>query len=666
MSTNKKILFEGQDVNLSSTLQNLQRNAEKTFSSIAEKSSAQAKNSREIVSSMKEEISSAERLARISFNDRRLENAEKYKAKLDEIQLKEDRYIENSKNIPSFERDEYEQKGREKFSFERQGAKSVKEFQDEEVKNQLREQKTTNELLKEILNQEKKSWEQEVRDNKSGVKKELRSARKSGFEGSSPEERAKLSYQEKLIQEEEKGVREPSFFADVLKANLVRDVGQAVAQIPQLKDAYDMIPAMAGLTGGLVGGGMGAAADAVSGISAFGFGLGDMNLGVIGAEMGKQAGQFAGQSALRHIQEKENLDKSILAYRAVTGGNYAGGPTSQFGVSRAEASGVATQLKKSVGTGDEDISSFLGLEKGYGIESSLLLDRAKSTRFTGGNLKGGMTNLLGSAQDQGYERVFFNEIIQTQNDLIKTFSETNEKVDANKVTSTMLELSSLGGAFSLRDPRSSGMYGSVNQGLTNTNDFGKAMNLQVLRQLKPEGSMLDLLEMEEQGLGGEKGSDFLKGTISTHREMFGNNEDLIVLSLKQRFPNIPYQQLRRLAKGEDVLSTLEEGTGSELDLSGQGNISTRSIMQAEISDSWAKGVVSGMDKTKDQMSEIIAEAMVEAMKKLSDSVKGTVNNNKVKVGGTATGLASLIMGPQGAAAGSAIGKIIMGTKSNND
>jgi hypothetical protein len=195
----------------------------------------------------------------------------------------------------------------------------------------------------------------------------------------------------------------------------------------------------------------------------------------------------------------------------------------------------------------------------------------------------------------------------------------------------MMELSSLGGMFDLRDKRSTGMYNSLNSGLSGGNDFNKAMNLQVLRGIKPEAGMLDLLQMEEEGMGGENGSDFLKGTLGMYSQMFGDDKTLAIMSMKARWPDIPYSQLRRLAEGEDIIGTMDTESKTKVDYSGQGNVTRRSEMQAEVTDAWAVGVISGMNQTKTQMAEIMADAMRDAMRMVSDSLDGAKSSNAPRV-----------------------------------
>jgi hypothetical protein len=140
------------------------------------------------------------------------------------------------------------------------------------------------------------------------------------------------------------------------------------------------------------------------------------------------------------------------------------------------------------------------------------------------------------------------------------------------------------------------------------------MNLSTLRGMSPGSSLLDLLEMQEQGLGGERGREFLKETVGQYNKMFGD-EDLTVLALRSRFPGIPISDLKRLARGEDVLGSMETSKMTKgVDLQGQGNVSTRAIMQAEVTDAFSVGAVEGMRAVNKQMAEILKLAFEEAIK----------------------------------------------------
>jgi hypothetical protein len=601
----KSVVFEGKDQGLSSAMQKLKLQAEQMTSSVLSNYAKTAKSSKELVESMNKEIETTRRRSELTAQDKRFEIADKYAKKLEEIDRRERQYFENSRNrrMSPEQRAEFEQKGEKRFSEQRSAADLVRKDELETVKKGLEEQKTTNELLREMIDQNKVKWEQEVRDDKQSVQREIKSGLKN-FEALPPDQQAKLIYQQSLVGEKHPEEKKRSVMADILGAGLIRDLGSIVAQMPRARDAYDLVGGASQITGGLVGAGIGTVAEALT--------AGQIEYATIGAEIGKQAGAVAGQAVMRHVEEREKLDQSSLRLRGLTGRGYTGGSLSNLGVSMAEAASIEEQLFKSMGRRRGSAADILDPELQYSLDRGSLMDRARTTRLTGGSFRGEMSNLFGVAGQSGIDRVLFQDVLNTQNQLIKTFSETGGKVDPKSAMALMLELNKFGGSFAIGDPRQMNMISGLQSGISSPNEFGRAMNFSIMRNMGKD-NLLDMLELEEQGLRTKEGRELLGQTIKSYNEMFGNDEDLTVMALKQRFPNIPYSELRKLAKGQDIGSLDEGGLTATAKLSGESNVSTRTVMQAEVTDAFANGAIEGMKRVKDQFKDLIAEAFEEAI-----------------------------------------------------
>jgi hypothetical protein len=147
------------------------------------------------------------------------------------------------------------------------------------------------------------------------------------------------------------------------------------------------------------------------------------------------------------------------------------------------------------------------------------------------------------------------------------------------------------------------------------------MNLSTLRGMSPGSSLLDLLEMQEQGLGGERGREFLKETVGQYNKMFGD-EDLTVLALRSRFPGIPISDLRRLARGEDVIGSMDVNKMTQgVDLQGEDNVSMRAQLTAAVKDAYVVGPIEGMKEVESQFVEYFSKVFIEASKNItSDKV----------------------------------------------
>lgn len=636
MST-KKILFEGQDVSLGPTMQKLQRQAETMHQRNLEGISKEVSSTKELKKQLEEQISLSERKARIVGKNINLEIQEEYKKRkelAERLEREEEERLRKKGVRGSALQTQMETYRRDVTEPRLLAAQDIRSTREEELRNQTEEQKTTNLLLREILNQDTKQWEQEVQLDRRNVERFVQQARKAGFDTLPPEQRAKALFQQALLAENQGGGRGGgmSVLKDILGAGLIRDFGSIIGQMPGARDAFDLIPGLTRISGGLLGAGVGAGAGAVAGLASVtpDPGKGAIAGATLGGEVGQRAGEIAGSALSRFFNERENLERSTLGFRAVTGMNVNSSTVprvNQFGFSTSEAFQIAKEMALRSGSSENDVMSLLGAETGFGIDRGALMSFSGTRRRTGQAFGGSLSSLLGRAESGGVDRVLFNELIQNQTQLINVLGNMSDTVNPENIASVILEMNKIGGGFSVRDPRSMGFIQSLQGGLTSPNEFGRAMNLSVLRNINPNASLLDLLSMEEQGLGGESGREFLRGTVNQFSKMFGD-EDLTVLALRSRFPGIPISDLRRLARGENIIGTMES-SGETADLQGQGNVSTRAIMQATVTDAFATGAIEGMQAVEQQMTGLFTKVFEEAMKNvdLTETIKSAIPTN---------------------------------------
>lgn len=631
MTANRKqIIFEGREVGLSETMKKIQRDAENLTSSIYKNYNANIKSSKEFIENLNKEAELQQKLQRVSTQDRRYEILEKHKQALEEINKKEEeRY--NRLVSRGVGRDDARQQAEDYGKDLKRVADTQKREDLSFLSEQAKEQRTTNELLKTLIEQNNLQWEQEVREDREGVKRFIDTAKRTGIENLSDEDKAKVAFQQALISEQDTGgQRGRNVFTDIIGAQLVRDLGGIIGQMPNARDAFDLVPGITRMTGA----GLGAGAGALAGATV----LNPAGGASVGAEIGQRAGEVAGNALARFFNEREQLESASLRARAVTGidfgDDFAGVDFTRFGSTRAQSAQILQQMARASGSTVNDLEAMLGTETGFGIEQGTLMGAARGTRRTGGDFGQEIRNLIGVAEQQGIDRVLLNDFIANQNQMVMSLGSMVENVDPRNMAAIMLELNQLGGGFSVQDPRSQGFIGSLQGGLTNVNDFGRAQNLSVLRGMDPSAGLLDLLEMEEQGLGGERGREFLSGTIEQFERMFGGNEDLMVLALRSRFPGIPIADLRRLARGEDVIGSMRtEDMDAMVDVTGQDNVSRRAIMSAEVSDAFATGAIEGMEAINDQMAGLFSQAFQKAMidVDVEDMFKRTASKFKMGV-----------------------------------
>lgn len=640
MATRKKILFEGQDVSLSSTMQKLQDKAETASSKLLESYSKTGKKSKDLVELLKKEVESQERLAQLSSADKRYEAAEKYSRKIDEINKKEEEAQKrlDSQRLKPKEREEAEKKLSEGFEEQRSAAAVVRDDTVQKLKESLEEQKRTNQLLKQLLETDRVQWEEEVENDRKSVENFVRQTDKDGTDGMSIEEKAKYRYQKSLLEETEPQKRGgQSVLKDILGAGLIRDMGAMLGQMPNASDGYDMVAPMLRLAGAFsgaaIGAGVGAGAGALqTGTGGTGIGLGAIQGATLGGEMGSRAAEIAGNALSRFFTERENLESASLGYKALTGKNATASGVNQFGVSTAEATAIEGQMAMSSGGSKNDIRGFLGAQTGYGIDQGSLMGMVGSSRRTGGEFGKEIRNLLGTAEEEGIDRILFNDLVKGQTQLISSIGSMTEKVDPKNITALMMEMNDIGGGLSIKDPRSMGMIQSIDSGLKGGNDFNNAMDLTVLRKMKPEGSLLDLMEIKEQGLSSDDGREFLKGVLEQYKKMTGS-EDQAVLALKGRegFGNLPIQVLRDLLNDSEKIDSMDPSKmKSEAAILEQENVSRRAIMRSEVTDAFAVGAIEGMSKINDQMAGLFKKAIDKALEdiKIGDAITKGIDSAK--------------------------------------
>jgi len=616
-TTNKRILFEGQDVSMSSTMRKLMTTAEEMHRKNLEGVSKEITSSKELQKQLEEEIRQREKSQKLVGRNEMLRIQEEYRERkrmIEALEREEEQRL-SKKGLRGRDLEQAMSTYRTEVS-ERKASvyEDIRSDKEQQLRQQVEEQKTTNDLLRQILDQDTKQWEQEVREDKKNVERFVQQARKSGFDNLSPEQRAKALFQQALLAEGKQNTGKLSVLKDILGAGMIRDFGQILGQMPSARDGLDLVSGGFRMGGGALGGAIGGLARGQRGA-------------VIGAEIGQTILGVAGNAMTRFFAEQEEAQRGRLGVKAVTGFDFGSDTIpgiTKFGVSSGEAFNVAREMALRSGSGTNNIFDLIGAETGFGLDRSSLMGFAGTRRRTGRGFGESLSNLLGTAQSGGIDRVLFNELVQNQTQLINSLGNMTEKVDPRNITAVMMEMNRLGGGFSVSDPRSMGFIQSLQGGLTNPNEFGRAMNLSTLRGMSPGASLLDLLEMEEQGLGGASGREFLKGTVSQYNKMFGD-EDLTVLALRSRFPGIPIADLRRLARGEDVLGSTDVNQMTQgVDLQGQGNVSMRAQLTAAVKDSFVQGPLDGLIEVQDQFAGYFAKVFSLAASSLSEGVISSV------------------------------------------
>jgi hypothetical protein len=347
-----------------------------------------------------------------------------------------------------------------------------------------------------------------------------------------------------------------------------------------------------------------------------------------GAVAGGEFGEFGGQSYERHVTARYGLEAARKRYRALTGGEIEGmGSFSDLGISQEQAFGTAESMSRAMrrGVTDQELSTFLGLQKGYNIEQGALSEGISGNR-SDVNGVARMQKVLGVAIAEGLDRAKFTDAIKNSNQLVAQFAQTATHVNSDRINRLLFEFNKMGGAFSIGDPRQIERITMLNNSLANpSSPFGQAMNYSVLRGL-PGGqnaSVFDLVGMQEQGL---QTPGFLKGLIDRFKNM-GISTDLQKLMFKTR-TGLSNPDINTIYDNSEILESMSPEQLEKLLSSntvrkkGADNTGTLSQYEAQAQDAFVKGMIDGVF----EISKQFKTEMLAGIKELKDALTGSVTS----------------------------------------
>jgi hypothetical protein len=282
------------------------------------------------------------------------------------------------------------------------------------------------------------------------------------------------------------------------------------------KSEGEIIGAIGGaIVGGILGSGFGAAAGAS-----------------FGSQIGGSIGGGVGTVEQRGKMSIQELQSNYFQRRALTGQQDYNSPLgmSSLGVGPSQYVQMQMDMARAQGTSknlEGNTNSGIYFEKVYGVQQStsasiseLLRSSKEGTRdlgsLLGGILKAGEGNLF-----KGGDRTFFNEFL---NKNFTTIQRELLKTQATVATGTTFDIlkrfDSVGGQFSARDSRSTGLISTIQNSLSNPqSDIAKAIRFDILRQLHPNMSQEQLLEEGQKGLSSP---GLMRALISRVRGMGGS------------------------------------------------------------------------------------------------------------------------------------------------
>lgn len=332
------------------------------------------------------------------------------------------------------------------------------------------------------------------------------------------------------------------------------------------------------------------------------------------------------------VESRENLFGSSGRVGAITGRNQGVFDASRYGYDYSQV--AQSQLSVLGVTGnsktlDRDTENLLTYQKGYGLDSSILLQLMELQRANSENdidINKTLQGVLNSSYfkdggDRSMLPIFLNNMMQVKNEMFKGA----DTVAPQTVSDLVNMFDKVGGQFRVLDSRSPGNISSIQSSLANpSSDNAKAMAFIALKKRHPNAGIADLIEMMQGGLNTPEYFQDMMSMVSD----IGGDSNMQRMNIAGLFgfdnnmaaANLLYQGRRGLKAFKPGKSFSDDGGGTAINEA----LSRTSLMQqnnAEIKNSWIIGANEGM--------QVVAD-------KIADAIKVGFENVEVKVTNTTT------------------------------
>lgn len=415
--------------------------------------------------------------------------------------------------------------------------------------------------------------------------------------------------------------RKESVFSGVLAATLFRDLTALIRQVPGARTDVDLISPFASIAGSGIGGGLGVLAEAAT--------LGQIEFGVMGAQLGKEVGGFVGDAITRHLSEGFKAQQAEFSLRGRTGGYLRGGDLSALGYDQSESAQLELQLANAKMRGESsgtNVRRLAMVSRAYGLDAGMLANYEGTVSRMGGSQAGlNESRIITEAMKRGINQSSLPALFTNMNMLMGVMGQSRSGSADLDALQTTLEFNKVGGAFRLSDPRSSGLISTIQSNITNPNTpFAQALGYSVLRANNPNASYLDLLIERQKG-----GSVYAGQLMQATSRMFGGREDLAVPMLANTFGlqgNL--EAARDLFRGGGNLGSL---AGQDIAKTDMADLERKALamtpevdrIQASITNAFIKGADDGIFQVTslfyDRMSAMIEKIATEQMVRMQKS-----------------------------------------------
>lgn len=485
----RKVYFEVDGTDALSTFEQLKKIANESARSLIESGNAYSKNSKELNSSLEQEIRLRERKAKLEYEERKSDITDRY-------------------------RQEY---GAAKTDAGREKATQAYVGRLREVTRDEQEGRRTNSLLREVIETLRQTAREEIREDRKNVEQQVSLYRQGKLKDLSPEEEAKLKIQAQILGEKagegkEKSVMSPVFWGTLL-GNLVPKIIERVSGV----------------------------VTADSGERAFNSLVGAIPL--IGGVMA--------ETRERALQAREDLQTSRLGFQARGGrGNFGLYSGVGYGKTTAEMYELGSEAARARGLSGGNLSAAIdisALEKAYGLDKGQLLKLSAGERFGGGGAMQDTGMMISVLKNQGmWDKNSQTKIPEYLELLVKLQEEqirTEGQVDNPQNMRNLMAMSKLGDKYF----RDTSYITGISNALSNPqNEFQQARSLSVLSKMKPGGDLWELEMMQEKGLG-QKG--YMSGVVNQIKRRYGGGnlgERALYETLKGGGQNISKEDARRI------------------------------------------------------------------------------------------------------------------------
>lgn len=377
----------------------------------------------------------------------------------------------------------------------------------EDLRVEDKESNIAIQLLRELKDEIKNSALQQITENRKDVEKTIKAYEKGDLKNLSPEEEAKIRYQQELLNNNfSQGDKDKSrwsigkealgtFLGNQL-SNIFNNFKSWLGNIPNASSGDEMVASMWTV------------------------------LPVVGG--------FLGSAASRALQEGEQQKRAVRNLRAITGLGFNQSSlwgAEEFGYDVSEFAPLLSSIARNSGSNQDVYSKgldILSYEKRFGLDQGNLLSMSQylnSDRFTKAlNASIGYNTYYNNGDNSN-----LGNVLEAMNSLLKNQSDTLVNV-SEKMNATILgSFMRIGGPFG--DYRIAQMIPSMNNALRNSpNEYAQALDFSTLANLNPSASYFDILKKQEMGLAAP---GFLKGLFSNYNKMYGSG-DMMKIAIMNR------------------------------------------------------------------------------------------------------------------------------------